>query len=213
MTPPQYYPSNEDMYMQSQYPPVGPGAGPQYPQTNLYAAYNQPMNQGMMPPQGPAQGQYMPVQTQFMPMPVPAPMQYSAQGNPYMASQYYPMPGGPQPDSCAKSTINSQSAITEESMHAKINAKIDSIMEVHKAEVLGNQIERLTDKVQKLSNKLDYAQVSKESRLQSSFDSADCRPVSLSSSSDTPDAELTRRLKKLAAESSRRAARASGDGW
>jgi hypothetical protein len=87
--------------------------------------------------------------------------------------------------------VSSQPSITEDILREKINTKIDTIMESHRSEVLSNQIERLTDKVQALSHNLHAAHA---------------RPLPAPASLAEPegDEELTKRLKRLAAESSKK---------
>ena len=64
-------------------------------------------------------------------------------------------------------------------------------MNAHKTDMLSQQISRLTEKVQKLSNNIE---ITKSERTGLS-----------STSSDSDEGEMSRRLKKLAAESGRRA--------
>ena len=64
-------------------------------------------------------------------------------------------------------------------------------MDSHKAEVLTSKIERLTDKVQKLSRNLEVAHT-RPAPAPASLDEREC------------DEELTKRLQKLASESSKR---------
>jgi outer membrane murein-binding lipoprotein Lpp len=159
---PALYPA-EDVYVQAGYAAAGPVG-------YTMAGY----------PQGPGQPAYMqaPYTVQQPAMPQGYPVTYA--GSPYYA---YPVAAAPVQ---ALSQPVSQPQITEDSLQQKVDAKIDSIMTAHKADMLSQQISRLTDKVQKLSNHMDQA-----------------KPTGLSSSDS--DDEMSRRLRKLAAESSRRA--------
>jgi hypothetical protein len=67
-------------------------------------------------------------------------------------------------------------------------------MSAHKADMLSQQISRLTDKVQKLSNSIEHKRSER-----SDLTSSSC------SSLDSGENEMSRRLRKLAAESGRRA--------
>jgi cysteine sulfinate desulfinase/cysteine desulfurase-like protein len=110
----------------------------------------------------------------------------------YTNSPYYTYTVGPNAATeIAARGISSKPSVTEESLQQKVDAKIDSIMSAHKADMLSQQISRLTDKVQKLSNNIEY----KQSGVSSSSISA----------SESGETEMSRRLRKLAAESSRRA--------
>ena len=187
-----YYP---DDYLQSMYPPPGPCA----PYT---AAPFTP------PPYPMPIGSVMPPSVQPMapvPMPMPMQSQYSSAVMPpvpqgYMAAPYFvPMQQGETPTA---PSVSSQPSITEESLREKINSKIESIMESQKANILSNRIERLTDKVQKLSRNIEIQSSIAAPRAASSTESV--RHVS-----DNSSEELDRRLRRLAAESSKRAARAN----
>lgn len=176
--PPSNYSTNyqpEDC-IQSGYPAPGP----------------YPVQSGYLPSQAAYQPPYQPVQTAYQP-PYQSPYQppYQPVQAPYQApypqyqypSQYAAAPYTPEP-------VCAQPSITEDALREKINTKIDSIMESHRSEVLSNQIERLTDKVQVLSHSLQAAHA---------------RPSPMPASLAEPDRdeELSKRLKRLAAESSK----------
>jgi hypothetical protein len=170
------YPA-DDMYMQAGYAPIGPGQ-PVY----TMAGYPTGLAPGLAPPAGYVQAPF-PVQPQ-PPMPN-FPIAYTN-------SPYYTYAVGPTATTdLAARGVSAKPPVTEETLQQKVDAKIESIMSAHKADMLSQQISRLTDKVQKLSNNIEY----KQSGV----------PSSTISASESGETEMTRRLRKLAAESSRRA--------
>ena len=112
---------------------------------------------------------------------------------PYTASPYY-TPPIPQPDPASLSS--SKPSITEEEIKERINAKIESIMEAQKTEMLSNQIERLTDRVQKLSRNIEAP---------SRYSPGDSARGEASLSSSYGDDNISQRLKQLASESMKKA--------
>jgi hypothetical protein len=116
---------------------------------------------------------------------------------PYTASPYY-TPPIPQPEPASLSS--SRQSITEEEIKERINAKIDSIIEAQKTEMLSNQIEKLTDRVQKLSRNFAPPGPSYSSPSQASMG-----PESISSSYAGQvcgnDEDISTRLRQLASES------------
>ena len=149
----------------------------------------------------------------YAPGPGYQPYVQSSYPSPYMAAPYTADPPG----------VAAQPPISEEALREKINSKIESIMDSHRSEVLSSQIERLTDKVGRLSRDLKDAQArpcAAPASLASYAHPSDYTPVSShapitspnpsssyydppSLSSPERDDELNRRLKRLAAESSR----------
>jgi hypothetical protein len=141
------------------------------------------------------------------------PQPYAPQ--PYMAQSYstYPYMQSPYstPYMSAPEPVAAQPAITEEALREKINSKIESIMDSHRSEVLSSQIERLTDKVGKLSRDLQTRPCAAPATLAShsthdpitSPNPSSAYYTSSSISSPEHDEELTRRLKRLAADSNR----------
>ena len=207
----------DDAYVQSMYPqttfpcfqggPVGaamPGGqmmgapcqmpGPMVPNTMAPT----PMVGGQMPcayqptPGGMQQGAWVGGPYQYMQGPYPTGPYAPGQQQAFMAAPYAP---GAQTDPLASAN---QSQITEESLRNKINSKIESIMEMQKADMLSNQIEKLSDKVQKLSHNIEMKSTIKATE-----------GGSISSTPSSREDELNARLKRLAAESSRKAAIAS----
>ena len=169
------YPA-EDMYMQANYAPM--------PQA-VYTMSGYPAAQGQ-----PATIMQAPYTLPVQPMP-------SAYPAVYTNSPYYQYPVAPAAQAAgdpSQRSIASQQSITEETLQKKVDSKIEAIMAAHKTDMLSQQISRLTDKVQKLSNNIEYKQ-----------SSASPRHGGLSSTSDSDESEMSRRLKKLAAESGRRA--------
>ena len=163
------YPA-DDMYMQAGFTPIGPSQ-PVY----TMAGY----------PPGPGQP------AGYVQTPYPIPSAATMPGYPvtYTNSPYYTYTVAPNVNAdVAQRSIAAKSPITEENLQQKVDAKIDSIMSAHKADMLSQQISRLTDKVQKLSNHIEYKQTGISS-----------------SAHDSGETEMSRRLRKLAAESSRRA--------
>ena len=117
---------------------------------------------------------------------------------PYTASPYY-TPPIPQPDPASLSS--SKPSISEEEIKERINAKIESIMEAQKTEMLSNQIERLTDRVQKLSRNIE----SQPSPTPSRYSPGDSARGEASLSSSYGDDNISQRLKQLASESMKKA--------
>lgn len=95
------------------------------------------------------------------------------------------------------SSTSISSRITEDELDHKINTQINTIMATQKAESLCSKVERLTDKVQKLSRNMEIA--SSASRVDSHVDSHMESPMNSSR-----DGEINSRLRRLAAESNRR---------
>jgi hypothetical protein len=179
-----FYPV-DDAYVQAGYPvmgaPMPPPVGPA-----IYA---------MAPayPSGPAQGQT----PAYVQAPYPTPVTATApQGYipAYTGGAYYPYPVGAAvlPDSAAR-PVAAQTPISEETLQQKVDSKMEAIMSAHKTDMLSQQITRLTDKVQKLSKNIEYQQCT------NSLSGISASP------SDSNENEMSRRLRKLAAESSRRA--------
>ena len=110
---------------------------------------------------------------------------------PYAASPYY-TPLIPQPEPASLSS--SKPSITEEEIKERINAKIESIMEAQKTEMLSNQIERLTDRVQKLSR-----------NIEGQPSSARSDPSLSTPYGGGGDDDISQRLKQLASESMKKA--------
>lgn len=168
------YPA-DDMYMQANYAPVGPTV-------YTMAGY----------PQGPGQPTAY-VQAPYSLPPTPVPQGYSTA---YTGNPYYPYPVGattlPEP---AQRGVAAQPPITEETLQQRVDSKIEAIMSAHKTDMLSQQISRLTDKVQKLSNNIEHK----------SCAASDRSGLASSSSHDPDESEMSRRLRKLAAESGRRA--------
>ena len=174
------------------------------------------------------QSPYTPQYSPYSPQPYMAqpytPQPYTPQPyapQPYMAQSYSPQPYMQSPYSApymsAPEPVAAQPAITEEVLRDKINSKIESIMDSHRSEVLSNQIERLTDKVGKLSRDLQarpcaapaslsshstYSPISTHAPITSPNPSSDYYSSSSVSSLEENE-ELNRRLKRLAADSSR----------
>jgi hypothetical protein len=160
----------DDMYMQAGYAPIGP---------------SQPVFTMAGYPPGPGQ----PAGYVQAPYPVQAPPSLPGFPATFTNSPYYTYSIGPNTaPNLAQQSIAAKPPITEENLQQKVDAKIESIMSAHKADMLSQQISRLTDKVQKLSNNIEL----KKSGISSS-------------SIDSDETEMSRRLRKLAAESSRRA--------
>jgi hypothetical protein len=171
------------------------------------------------------QSPYTPQYSPYSPQPYMAqpytPQPYTPQSyapQPYMAQPYSPQPYMQSPYSApyepVAPTVSAQPAITEEVLRDKINSKIESIMDSHRSEVLSSQIERLTDKVGKLSRDLKDANArpcAAPATLASHSTYAPISSPNPSSSYYTPsrlsspeqDEELKRRLKRLAADSNR----------
>jgi hypothetical protein len=172
-----YY-AADDAYMQAAYPPMGPQ--PMGPGVYTMAGY----------PQGPMPGAaYM--QAPYTTTLPAAPQAYMQA---YAGSPYYSYPvGATAIQEQASRPVAAQSQISEEALQQKVDSKIEAIMSAHKTDILSQQITRLTDKVQKLSNNIEYQQ------------SAGDRAGLSAASTDPSENEMSRRLRKLAAESSRRA--------
>lgn len=165
----------DDMYMQASYAPAPgvyyPPAPGQATPAYVQAAYPVPLT---------------PVQQ------VPAGYTAAYAGSPYCA---YPVGAATTlPETAQRGVAASQPAITEETLQQKVDSKIDAIMNAHKTDMLSQQISRLTEKVQKLSNNIEQKQ-SERAGLSST-----------SSPLESDEGEMSRRLRKLAAESGRRAA-------
>ena len=170
------YPA-DDMYMQANYAPMPPGV-------YTMSGY----------PSGPGQSTSAYVQAAY-PVPLTAvPQGYTAA---YAASPYcaaYPVSAAATlPDTAQRGVAASQPTITEETLQQKVDSKIDAIMNAHKTDMLSQQISRLTEKVQKLSNNIEI-QKSERTSLPST-----------SNFTDSGEGEMSRRLRKLAEESGRRA--------
>ena len=124
---------------------------------------------------------------------------------PYTSSPYY-TPPIPQPE--PPSLSSSKPSISEEEIKERINSKIESIMEAQKTEMLSNQIEKLTDRVQKLSRNIEYSHSSPPSSgLSSGYSPDEARaPANLSSYENAggDDDDISHRLKQLASESMKR---------
>lgn len=171
------YPA-DDMYMQAGYAPVPPG---------VYTMSGYP----------PVTSQPTPAYVQAAyPVPLaPVPQGYTAAyaGSPYCA---YPVSAATTlPDTTQRGVAASQPPITEETLQQKVDSKIDAIMNAHKTDMLSQQISRLTEKVQKLSNNIELGKQPERTGISS-----------ISSPSPVSDeGEMSRRLRKLAEESSRRA--------
>ena len=130
------------------------------------------------------------LQSNMQPMPTPGPnfasnYQYSGTGYPR-----YTLSGNMQ-------TLESNPGVNEDSLREKINSKIESIMESQKAQVLSTQTERLTDKVQKLSFHIEN-----NSRMAQNSSNV-ASPSNIASSAPSSEDNISRRLKELAAESSK----------
>jgi hypothetical protein len=132
--------------------------------------------------------------TAFMQAPMQAPYQIPVTTTPqgytaaYATPYYtYPAPALPEPAQTSLRTVAPQPSTTEETLQQKVDAKIDAIMAAHKTDMLSQQITRLTDKVQKLSHNI-----------------AAERNDTASSTMGSEEGEMSRRLRKLAAESGRR---------
>ena len=170
------YPA-EDMYMQAGYAPVAP---------TVYT----------MSGFSPAQGQPNPYMQAAYPVPLaPVPSGYAA----YAGSPYCTYPIGAAtttattlPEPAQRPLAAAQPTITEETLQQKVDSKIDAIMNAHKTDMLSQQISRLTDKVQKLTNNIELRQ-------------SDRAGLASPPSIDSDENEMSRRLRKLAAESGRRA--------
>lgn len=191
---PQYF-AHEEFALQAGYPPQGPS--PYFPAqspASLQAQYAMQLQQ---------YPQYQPnpyMQSAYTPIPV-APMQ-----PPYMASAYLVQ----QPQDPALqygAGVATQRSITEESLRDKINTKIESIMDSHRTELMSTQIENLTDKVQKLSRNIEAQSFTERAARSSSCPPGEAKSIA----SESPDEELSKRLRRLAAESSRRAAVSPGE--
>jgi hypothetical protein len=172
--------------LQSMYPPQGPyQAGPIYTSAGYSSAGYSSPGYTQQAYQAPVYPQPTPFYSQqaYPQQAYSAPV-YTQQAYPYQAypSQYVSASCTPDP---------APASLTEDSLREKINTKIDSIMDTHRAEVLSTQIERLGDKVQRLSRHLEATHV---------------RPDPGPATLEEPerDEELTKRLKRLAAESSKR---------
>jgi hypothetical protein len=223
----------DDAYVQSMYPP-SPQCGYQAfqgaPMVNgMGVMMQQPMVPGQMVAGQMVPGQMVPGQMvpgqmvagQMTPNQMPgaysgmqggvqtgawtgAPYQYMQTPYPqsgFVAGQQAGFMGAPYQQGSADSLSSpNQSNVSEESLRSKINSKIESIMEMQKADMLSNQIERLTDKVHKLSRNISMNAGSKG-------ESTGSTPIS-SAPSDREE-ELNTRLKRLAAESSRKASMAA----
>lgn len=120
-----------------------------------------------------------------------------------------------QPAAPVTPTISSR--ITEDELDHKINSQINSIMAAHKAEALCSKVEKLTDKVQKLSRNMEISQSSPpevSSRSEFSPPPVHSRYApshSIESSASSHDNEISSRLRRLAAESNRRVSSRSFD--
>lgn len=179
---PACYPSMEEAF----YAPMQQASNGQHA---LYSPYPNPgYTPMMMQPAGPIASMY-PGQEY-----VNSSAYYPAM--PYTASPYY-TPPIPQPDPASLSS--SKPSISEEEIKERINAKIESIMEAQKTEMLSNQIERLTDRVQKLSRNIE-AQPSP-----SRYSPEDSARGEASLGSSYGDDDISKRLKQLASESMRKA--------
>lgn len=181
------YSSVDDHYIQSLYPPQGPMA---YMPTSLAAAAPMPVvNGGVVPmPAGMAMAAPYPP-TGYVPAP------YPAMPSAYMAAPYF-VPAMQQQDPNGSQPLASKPQVTEDGLREKINSKIDSILEMQKTDMLSSRIERLTDKVQKLSRNIEAHGAASGYTATESIKSGD------------EGGELKARLKRLAAESGKRAARA-----
>jgi hypothetical protein len=174
--------------IQSSFPPQGPyPPNAAYPYTGVQAPY--PSVQASY-----AAPVYPAYPSPTYPQPAYVHSQYQA---PYPQSQYMAAHYSPA------EPVASHSPITEESLREKINTKIESIMDSHRAEVLSNQIERLSDKVQRLSRNIEASNV-RPTPSQASLPRSlsPLRSASPSIESER-DEELSKRLRRLAAESNK----------
>jgi hypothetical protein len=171
---PGMYPTDE-MYMQSNYPPVGPG---------VYAMAGYPAYPGQQPVS------YM--QAPYPPPPTPTPQGYTGAFN---GTPYYPYPISTAVNAPPTNhrNIEVQPLITEDTLQQKVDAKIEAIMNSHKTEMLTQQISRLTNTVQRLSKNIEFNQSDRPGLS------------SVSTPSSCHENEMSRRLRKLAAESGRAA--------
>lgn len=185
-----YYPA-DDAFMQAAYPVMGPPVGPPIGPAVYTMAAGYPA--GPAQPSAYMQAPYTPppgVTASVPPGYVPA----------YAGSPYYTYPVGAVgsavlPD-ITQRQVSAQSPITEEALQQKVDSKIEAIMSAHKTDLLSQQISRLTDKVQKLSKNIESQQFATDRVGLSDVSAAP---------SDSQENEMSRRLRKLAAESSRRA--------
>lgn len=175
--------SYDDHYIQSMHPPAG---GSLYHPPMLCAP-------GVASPYAPAYPSAYPalpgapyMQSAYPTTPLPPGQQPSFMAAPY--GQYPVAPAAPD-----GMHVSSQPSVTEESLRNKINSKIESIMEMQKADMLSNQIEKLTNKVQKLSNSIENKAAASSTR------------AAEKSYVGSRDDEVDARLRRLAAESSRKA--------
>jgi len=173
--------------MQAAYPVMGAPVGPA-----MYAmAAGYPPGPAQTPTyvQAPA---YMQAPYTMPPNPPIPPGYVSAYGgSPYYT---YPVGAGVIPEATQRQ-LSAQPITTVETLQQKVDAKIESIMSAHKTDMLSQQITRLADKVSKLTNHIEYQQCV--------GDRASLPDVSVGSSGE--ENEMSKRLRKLAAESSRRA--------
>ena len=180
-----FYPV-DDAYVQAGYPVMGASMSPPVGPA-VYAMAP------AFPPGGPAQGQPSAYVQAPYPTHIPTntPQAYIPA---YTGGAYYPYPVGATvlPDPAAR-PVAAQTPINEETLQQKVDSKIEAIMSAHKTDMLSQQITRLTDKVQKLSKNIEYQQCT------NSLSGVSASPT------DSSENEMSRRLRKLAAESSRRA--------
>ena len=187
-----YYPA-DDAFMQAAYPVMGAHMGPPMGAPIGPAVYT--MAAGY--PTGPAQP------SAYMQAPYPPPIPTSLpQGYvpAYAGSPYYTYPAPVLPD-LTQRQLSAQTPVTEETLQQKVDSKIEAIMSAHKTDMLSQQISRLTGQVQKLSKNIEYQHWPTD-RANSSEISA--------TSDDPQENEMSRRLRKLAAESSRGASSNTG---
>ena len=200
--------SYDDHLIQSMYPPSGPSPYAPMPCAPVVGAPYAPLYPSAYPATPYMQSAYAPGLAGAMPptmTPTMPPTMLAPGQPPFMASPYSQYPTYPPPaDAGAGAHVSSQPSVTEESLRNKINSKIESIMEMQKADMLSNQIEKLTNKVQKLSQNIENKAAAPPAR------SAERNYVS--SSASRHDDELDARLRRLAAESSRKASLAQKRG-
>ncbi len=126
------------MYVQANYAPLGP---PVYTMSEY--------------PQGPGQPAAAYMQAAY-PIPLaPLPQGYTSA---YAASPYctYPVGATTTLPETAHRGIAAQQPIKEKTLQQRVDPKIEAIMSEHKADMLSQQISRLTYKVQKLSNSIEH---------------------------------------------------------
>jgi len=188
------YTQNYPMQAAAGYSPYGNYVSAQIP---LQAQPNFPSNMqnGFQPLQANLQPNLQPIiqqnlQSNMQQMPTPGPNFASNYQYPGTAYPGYTLSSNMQ-------TLSSNPGVNEDSLREKINSKIESIMESQKAQVLSTQIERLTDKVQKLSNHIEI-----NSRMAQASNNISS-PRNIASSAPSGEDNISRRLKELAAESSK----------